>query len=304
MAQDLRTKRHPAVSRFAAVPGRLRIMVHPNEIDAVSGELWMLDTLGIEERDGDSPDGQVELVAGFALATEADQAAARLNRFCVVEEIHDNEQLLATWREHASPVRAGHRIVVRPPWIGYDVEPCDLVLHIDPGPVFGSGSHATTQLALAELEVALEGNERVLDVGCGSGVLSVAAARLGAIDVVAIDIEASAAHTTDTNARRNGVSEFIAASATPLAGIDGSFDVVVANILASVLVELGPDLVTRVSQHGRDGHEGRLILAGLLRSQIDDVMAAVPLRLLHTTSAIGHDGRADPANDWVCLTLG
>jgi ribosomal protein L11 methyltransferase len=288
----------PSVSRFAEVPGRLRIVVAVDEIDAVSGQLWMLDTLGIEERPTDDPN-LVELVAGFDLAEQADAAATHFDRFTVVEEIHNHEQLLAAWREHASPMKAGNRIVVRPPWVGYDLQPCDLVLHIDPGPVFGSGSHETTRLALAELEVSLEGNERVLDVGCGSGVLAIAAARLGAVDVVAVDIDPAAPDITMSNARRNGVTEFIAASDRPLSDVDGVFNVVVANILAVVLIELGPELVSRVAENGR------LVLAGLLRRQIDDVVSAMsPLRTLHETSAPGHDGTGDPDSDWVCLVLG
>ncbi|MDG2114581.1 MAG: 50S ribosomal protein L11 methyltransferase [Actinomycetota bacterium] len=268
---------------------RLRLAVAPDEVDVLSGELWALGTIGIQEEQ--SAEGVV-LYAGFTSAQDADRAAGLLGRFAVLEEFGSRDYLDG-WREHAEVQRAGNRIVVRPPWVGHDVEPVELVLHIEPGRSFGSGSHPSTRLALAELERVLEGNERVLDVGCGSGILAVAAARLGAVDVVGVDIDPDAPRLTHDNARRNGVADLVAASTTPLAEVGGTFDVVVANMLAPTLRELGTEMVARV----RPG--GRLVLAGLLVDQVDGVVdACVDLPLLTRHACEPQQGT------WVAITLG
>ena len=122
---------------------------------------------------------------------------------------------------------------------------------IDPGRAFGSGSHPSTLLALAALEALVLPGSTVLDVGCGSGVLAVAAARLGAGRVVAIDIDPAAHEATLDNAARNGVA--VEVSATPLGEVAGRFDVVVANLLAPTLVELAAPLGERVGEQGSAG---------------------------------------------------
>ena len=277
------------VGEISRQQARLRFEVSAAEADVVSGELWALGTIGIEEQQ--TPSGVV-LLAGFASAQDADRVAGLLGRFTVLEEFGSGDYL-DRWREYATVQRAGNRIVVRPPWVPHDVQPVELVLHIEPGRSFGSGSHPSTRLALAALEQVLEGNERVLDVGCGSGVLSVAAARLGAVDVVAIDIDPDAPRLTLDNARRNGVGAYITASNRTLAEVTGRFEVVVANMLAVTLRELGPELVSRVKP-GR-----RLILAGLLAHQAESVAAAcAPLKLLKVSPCPVSEG------EWVGLTLG
>lgn len=269
-------------------PARLQVVVEADEADLVSGQLWDLGCLGIEERDeGDT----VVLLAGFSSAIAADRAAGSLGRYTVLEELGGGDYL-DLWREHATWHRAGHRIVVRPTWVAYDVQPVDLVLHIEPGRTFGSGSHPSTRAVLAALERTLEGGERVLDVGCGSGVLSVAAARLGATEVVGIDIDPAAPSITEANAHRNGVAEMVSAATTPLADVPGTYDIVAANIGVAALTELGPQLAA----HLRPG--GRLILAGVLHDQIGRVVDACrPLELVGTIVCDA------PEDDWPALIL-
>ncbi len=277
------------VSELSREPARLRLEVSPDEVDIVSGELWALGTIGIEEQ---LLDGVVVLYAGFDSAEAADEAAGRLGRFSVLEELGGGD-FLDVWREHATPHRAGHRIVVKQPWVDHDVQAVELVLHIEPGHSFGSGSHPSTRLALAHLERLLEGNEAVLDVGCGTGVLSVAAARLGAVDVLGIDIDPDAARLALDNAHRNGVSESVRATVTPLAEVTGAFQVVIANITADVLRDLGPHLTPRVAPGGR------LVLSGIFDHQVDGVVAAcAPLQVLRQSEMPRNEGT------WVALDLG
>jgi ribosomal protein L11 methyltransferase len=139
------------------------------------------------------------------------------------------------------------------------------VVRIDPGLAFGTGSHPTTRLVLAFLERTLSGGERVLDYGCGSGILAVAAAKLGASAVDAVDVDPKAIDVTRENVRANAVTvdAFLPEALGP-----GRYDVLVANILAQPLVELAPLLAT----HAAPG--GRLALSGVLESQAAEVVQA------------------------------
>jgi ribosomal protein L11 methyltransferase len=143
-----------------------------------------------------------------------------------------------------------------------------LAIRLDPGLAFGTGSHPTTRLILQRLEGLLQDGTRaprVLDYGCGSGILAIAAAKLGAQDVAATDIDPQAVEATAANAKANGVQMHVA---LPDALPAGDYDLVLANILAGPLVALAPLLASRT----RAG--GRVLLSGILRSQADDVAAA------------------------------
>lgn len=209
----------------------MRVPVESGDVDAVSGRLWLAGADAVAEEPG-------WLVAGFPDRADAERAARDLGGEVV--EVSPGAWLDA-WRAFAHPVRAG-RLVVVPAWIeppptGAD----DVVVPIDPGRVFGHGGHPTTRLLLEELDGRVTGGESVLDVGCGSGVLAVAAARLGAGRVVAVDIDPEAVTVTRANAARNGVT--VEVSTTPVTEVAGHFDLVLANIGAGVLEELAPTLL-------------------------------------------------------------
>ena len=154
-------------------------------------------------------------------------------------------------------------------WIGASWHPAPadakLVVRIDPGLAFGTGSHPTTKLVLRFLERTLRGGERLLDYGCGSGVLAIAAAKLGASQIAAVDIDPQAVSVTHENSRANraAVDAFLPEALPP-----GRYDVIVANILAQPLIDLAPVL----SAHAGQGT--RLALAGILESQAADVAKA------------------------------
>jgi ribosomal protein L11 methyltransferase len=164
------------------------------------------------------------------------------------------------------------------PWseLDRDAVPLDVeVVEIDPGTGFGTGRHPSTRLLLEALEARLRGGERVADVGCGSGVLAVAAVRLGAACAAAVDVVEGARRATVANAAANGVAGLVELPGAG-AGVDdleGTFDVIVANIGAAPLVELSDDLRSRL----RPG--GWIALSGLSPAQLSKVAAAYrPLR--------------------------
>jgi ribosomal protein L11 methyltransferase len=163
-----------------------------------------------------------------------------------------------------APLRVAERLWIVPTWCEpVDARAVNLVL--DPGLAFGTGSHPTTRLCLRWLERHVRGGERVLDYGCGSGILAIAASRLGAGQVLGVDIDPDAVAASRDNAGRNGVD---ATFCVPAADPGGEFDLVAANILANPLTVLAPAIAARV----RPG--GRLVLAGLLEAQAAEVAAA------------------------------
>lgn len=172
------------------------------------------------------------------------------------------------WRAHAGPVVVG-RLVVAPGWRDVPV-PGGLVLRIDPGGAFGSGTHASTRMVLAALDAHPPAGLAVADIGCGSGVLSVAAARLGAASVVAVDIDPEAVASTRANASASGVADLVSVSATPVAALVGAVeaDLALVNVTAAVHATLGPSVSSLVRRGGR------VVVAGLLPGQWRHVAGA------------------------------
>jgi len=181
------------------------------------------------------------------------------------------------------PIRVSERLWIVPSW-HETPDPAAVNLILDPGMAFGTGSHPTTRLCLEWLERNVSEACSVLDYGCGSGILAIAAARLGAGHVAGVDIDPQAVEAARANAERNGVTALFADSATPVAG---EYDVVVANILSNPLRVLAPAICAHVRQGGK------LALSGILREQIDEIIAIyaqwIPLQV------------ADVREDWVCL---
>jgi ribosomal protein L11 methyltransferase len=176
------------------------------------------------------------------------------------------------WKAFLRPIRVTRRIVIKPTWEPYQARKEEILVTIDPGMAFGTGLHATTRLCLEILDrefgqrteaTLMKGSlgPSVLDVGTGSGILAIAAAKMGARRVVGIDIDETAIAVARQNVRRNGVERVVRISRQNLRGLRGRFDLVVANIDPSTLVELKGPLMCHVSQ------EGRLVLSGILTEQ-------------------------------------
>ncbi len=172
-----------------------------------------------------------------------------------------------TWKQQVHGVRVG-RIWVGPPWESSGQAPVSIA--IEPGMAFGTGDHPTTCLCLQALEQALEKKPQgsVLDVGTGSGVLAIAAKKLGAGKVVGNDIDPVAVRIAKENAQKNEIVD-LELTQTPIERIQGQFDVIVANLYSSVLCQLAPRLASRLK------NEGELFTTGILLSQSDQVQAAL-----------------------------
>ena len=199
-----------------------------------------------------------------------------------LEEVAEQNWVELT-QSQFDPIRISGRLWIVPSWHTAP-DPDAIVLVLDPGMAFGTGSHPTTRLCLEWLERSVTEGISVLDYGCGSGILAIAAARLGACDVLGVDIDPQAVSAAQGNAERNEVSARFADSASE---IEGQFDIVVANILSNPLKALAP----AICSHVRPG--GKLALSGILSEQAEDLISAyapwIPLVV------------ADTREGWVCL---
>ena len=205
-----------------------------------------------------------------------------------VRELLENDWANA-WKAHYQPIRLGERLFVVPSWLDAPTQPNDIVIRLDPGMAFGTGTHPSTRLCLLNLERHLRVGDRVLDVGTGSGILAIAAAKLGAPEIIATDIDPLAVRIAAENAFLNDVSAQITFVETPLPETDTRFDVIVVNILADVIINLlDGDLLKFLAP------KGRLILAGIIDTWADGVLAALERNQLRLVE------RRDDG-DWVSL---
>jgi ribosomal protein L11 methyltransferase len=206
----------------------------------------------------------------------------------------EDEDWAEAWKRHYVRLNVGERLVIIPSWDESD--PGErLPVYLDPGMAFGTGAHPSTRLCLLALEKEVRPEDLVVDLGCGSGVLAIAAARLGAGRVLACDIDPIAVDATRSGAVRNGVEPILEVFRGSLAEtndrLDRPADLVVANILASVLTEMLP-----AGLAGAVRPEGTLILSGILADQSADVVQAAASVSLRLTAR-------EMEEDWVALVL-
>ena len=196
------------------------------------------------------------------------------------------------WKAYFPVMRVGRRLVIRPTWRRHRRAPDDVVLALDPGMAFGTGLHPTTRLCLAGVEALADrgvlASASVLDVGCGSGILAIAALKLGAVSALGLDTDPIAIEATVANARRNALVRRLRAREGSLPSGEVPFDVVLANLIAGLLVSLA----TRLAEELRPG--GVLLASGIFIDREGDVRAAFDAAGLEVTGR-----RAE--GDWVAL---
>ena len=266
VAIELPAGHNPDEGEEAPIPERVTVTTYIPHDNRLEGRYARIDTA-------------VRLVAYVGDVSEL--------RVRVVEE----EEWQDAWKEHFHALRIGTRTVIVPTWRTYEPREDDVVITIDPGMAFGTGHHPTTRMCLELLEMHVEQGDRVLDLGCGSGVLSIAAAKLGASNVLGLEIDPTAASVAERNVSENGVQNTVntdeATLPHPHAESDG-YDLLVANVSAKVITELAEHIV-RVVRSG-----GTLIFSGILdkqRMEVIERMAALGVQF--------EDGLVDA--DWVAV---
>lgn len=198
-----------------------------------------------------------------------------------------SEDWSTSWKVHFKPLRVGRRLLIVPTWEEAASLPDDLVLRIDPGMAFGTGGHETTRLCLELLEKIMDAapllvSPSLLDLGTGSGILAMAASRLGAGRILALDIDPEAVEVACENLVLNDLAENVECGTIPLESLEENFDIILANILAEELVRLAPDLAARLNPGGD------LVLSGILAEKEELVrrgFAGQPLRYEETNQS-------------------
>ncbi len=261
----------------------------------VTCRVWIPD-------DADAGDTQARIENGLSMLRMIDASAVGSLQVTRVAE----EDWANAWKEHYQPLKLGRRVVIRPSWREYQPESDEIVIDLDPGMAFGTGLHPTTRNCVVFLEEAIQPGARVLDVGCGSGILSLAALKLGAASALALDVSAVAVEATRENARINGLAERVDARLATLEGATGepylpllpgietlgaeigTYDLVLANIIARVIAQLAPSLL-RATRPG-----GALIASGIIQDRRDEALQAL-------IAAGLKDIREVVEGDWVTL---
>jgi ribosomal protein L11 methyltransferase len=187
----------------------------------------------------------------------------------VASDIVREQDWANNWKKYYKPTRVGQHIVIKPSWEEYAVQPDDRIIEIDPGMAVGTGTHETTSLCLAAVERYATAGCDALDIGCGSGILSIAAVLCGAKHVAAIDIDPVAVRVAKENVELNGVADKVECRvADLLEGAVESADLVLANIVADVILRLMP----AAHEHTRPG--GHFIASGIIDEREEEIMVS------------------------------
>ncbi|MBT9176701.1 MAG: Ribosomal protein L11 methyltransferase [Firmicutes bacterium] len=206
----------------------------------------------------------------------------------VLSEVQEEDWATA-WKAYFKPLRIGDRLVVKPSWEDVEAAPHEVIVEIDPGMAFGTGRHPTTVMCLVRLEKQNLTGCRVLDLGCGSGILSLAAAKLGASSVVSVDHDTVAVAVAQANVRHNRLESIVEVVESSLfSRVQGKFDVIVANLTAKIIMEALPE----VPMHLAAG--GVLVASGIIKEKLPAVVSALTAHGLAVLEVVSE-------GEWVAL---
>lgn len=180
------------------------------------------------------------------------------------------EDWAENWKQYYHPIKIG-RVVIVPAWEKYEAAEDEITVLMDPGMAFGTGTHETTRLVIGLLDKYIKSGDRILDVGCGSGILSIAASKLGASACRAYDIDPVAVRVTAENIKDNGTDNVLCGVSDLLAQVDRSmkYDIICANIVADIIIRMTPDVGELLAD------DGILFVSGIIDERADEVMAVL-----------------------------
>jgi len=220
----------------------------------------------------DNPQGMEELmqVRQILARLKAQDPDGKYGRLELEMKDVDEEDWSNAWKKYYHPVQVGEHLVVCPSWEAYDRKPDEVVLTLNPGMAFGTGTHDTTRLCMELLEKYITPQDTVLDVGCGSGILAITAALLGANKIIGCDIDEVAVKVAGENAALNGVQDRISFHQGDLTSqVEGSFQIICANIVADVIIRLSEDAGSYLAK------DGIFITSGIIDTREQDVLNAL-----------------------------
>ena len=196
-----------------------------------------------------------------------------------------------TWKQYFHTEKPGERVVIKPTWEEYEPKDDEVIIELDPGAAFGTGTHATTSMCIRQLEKLVKPGMTVFDVGTGSGILSIISAKLGATNIQAVDYDDSVLKIVEENLEQNNVQDIISVAQSDLMqNVHGKAELVIANIIADIIIRLFDQL----DEHLEKG--GTLLTSGIIEDRIEDVLAAAEKHGYGVVERLENKG-------WACITF-
>jgi len=278
----------------------VEVTTHTDAVEALCDALTEMGAVGATTRQENDDIGTTRVVVEAYYAPTEDSSSLlaavrqRLDRIeraglsveparIAVRTVRE-ENWATSWRSYFAPQRYGDRLLVTPPWEPIPSDAPSAVVVLEPGMAFGTGAHASTQLVLRFLtDLPLVGR-RVADIGTGSGILAIASAQLGASEVVALDSDPQAIQVAASNVRRNGTADCVHLFVGRLDALSGRFDVVLMNILASVIVPALPSVWTLLAS------EGFAVFSGITDAEAESVQTALHQTHYDTIARTSNEG--------------
>lgn len=202
-------------------------------------------------------------------------------------EVHENDWA-NEWKKYYKPVKVGERFVVKPLWEDYEAQEDEIILHMDPGMAFGTGTHETTRMCLEAMEDYMRNDAVVFDIGTGSGILAIGASKLGAKSVIGVDLDIVAVDSAKENVGYNELNNVEILHGNLMDVVDGTADIIVANIIAEIILVLIPDVKKKL--HGG----GVFISSGIIREKEEMVRNGLA-ESGFSVKEVRHEG------EWVCI---